>query len=395
MKNTVTLLKFIIFNAKKVGFSYGYLKRLNSTLFMHLIYYLLSSVGIVASLLPLIPNQHWFFRVWEFGRIQVVVFQLVILLLGLFFFDEKTLLFWAISATSLGFIINHVIILIPYTFIYKKKPLPNLAHVADPISIISVNVYQFNEDYHQLISLVKEVKPDILLTIESNQVWENALTEIESEYPNYKKVALENTYGIHFYTKLQVKNIKVHYFIADDLPSIEASLLTENGESFTFFGVHPPPPSPTEEETSKERDGELLAVAKQVKKTAGPIIVVGDFNNVAWARSSILFRKTSELIDPRIGRGFVATFHANYKLLRFPIDLFFHSADVFIEDFKTLRNIGSDHLPLYCSFFIKEKEEKRQKEELESLEHEEENEVEELIEKGIAEEGNRNSVATE
>lgn len=362
---------------------------------MHLIYYLLSSVGIVASLLPLIPNQHWFFRVWEFGRIQVVVFQLVILLLGLVFFDEKTFLFWAISATSLGFIINHVIILIPYTFIYKKKPLPNLAHVADPISIISVNVYQFNEDYHQLISLVKEVKPDILLTIESNQVWENALTEIESEYPNYKKVALENTYGIHFYTKLQVKNIKVHYFIADDLPSIEASLLTENGESFTFFGVHPPPPSPTEEETSKERDGELLAVAKQVKKTAGPIIVVGDFNNVAWARSSILFRKTSELIDPRIGRGFVATFHANYKLLRFPIDLFFHSADVFIEDFKTLRNIGSDHLPLYCSFFIKEKEEKRQKEELESLEHEEENEVEELIEKGIAEEGNRNSVATE
>ena len=136
-------------------------------------------------------------------------------------------------------------------------------------------------------------------------------------------------------------------------------------------------------------------MAKEVKEIKSPVIVVGDFNNVAWARSSVLFRKTSELIDPRIGRGFVATFHAKYWFLRFPIDLFFHSTNIFIEDFRTLRNIGSDHLPLYCSFFIKEKEEKRQKEELESLEHEEENEVEELIEKGIAEEGNRNSVATE
>ena len=158
--------------------------------------------------------------------------------------------------------------------------------------------------------------------------------------------------------------------------------MTENGTSFTFFGVHPPPPSPTEEDTSRERDGELLSLGKQVLKTKGPVIVVGDFNNVAWAKSSILFRKTSELIDPRIGRGFVSTFHAKYRLLSFPIDLFFHSTDIFIKDFKTLRAIGSDHFPLFCRFFINANEE-IQEDEVETLEAEEEEEVDDMIVDGI------------
>ena len=361
---------------------------------MHSIYYILISFCIVGSILPLIRNQHWIFRVWEFARFQVAILQLATLVFGLIFFTPRTLIFWATAVVSLGFIINHFVILIPYTVIYKRKPAQKVSKNSDLISIISVNVYQFSKDYQQLIDLINEIQPDILLTMESNQAWEDALTVIENNYPNFKKVPLENTYGIHFYTKLEVDNIKVNYFVADDLPSIEASLLTENGEPFTFFGVHPPPPSPTEEDTSKERDGELLAVAKAVREVKNPVIVTGDFNNVAWARSSILFRKTSELIDPRIGRGFVATFHAKYRLLRFPIDLFFHSTDIFIQDFKTLRNIGSDHLPLYCTFFIN-KEEDIQEDEVETLHEDDLEEVDELIENGIEEDGNRPAVAKE
>lgn len=344
--------------------------------------------------MPLIPNQHWIFRVWEFGRIQVVIVQMVTLLLGLVFFQDKSLIFWGTILLNAALIVNHLVILIPYTTLYKRKAADKINTDSKPISIISVNVYQFNKGHHQLIDLVKEEKPDILLTMESNQEWENSLSVLEDEYPNFKKVALENTYGIHFYTRLKVKSMKVNYLIADDLPSIEACLYTDNGETFTFFGIHPPPPSPTEEETAKERDGELLAVGKKVQEMEGSVIVVGDFNNVAWARSSILFRKTSELIDPRIGRGFVSTFHAKYRVLRFPIDLFFHSADIFIEDFKTLRNVGSDHLPLYCSFYLN-RDENVQEEEVISLQEDEKEEVNDFIEKGVKETGDRPAVAAE
>src|SRR5690554_2253705 len=188
--------------------------------------------------------------------------------------------------------------------------------------------------------------------MESDAPWEKALRVLEEDYPNTLKITLDNTYGMHFYTKLKCKEKKVHYFVSDDLPSVEVHLETEDGYEFVFFGVHPPPPSPTEESNSKERDGELLAVAKKVKKHRKPTVVVGDFNNVAWAKSSVLFRKTSGMIDPRIGRGLISTFHAKYKLLRFPIDQMFHTTDVFVEELKALENIGSDHLPLYCKFFI-------------------------------------------
>ena len=361
---------------------------------MLLTYYILSGIFILVSVLPFITHQHWMFRVWEFGRIQVVFFQLIILAIGIVFVEDKTPLFWGTAVLHSGLLINHLIILIPYTTLYNKNKQSQIPKHSQTISILSVNVYQFIKRYDELIKLVLEVKPDILLTMESNQAWDDALTEIERDYPNFKKVPLENTYGIHFYTKLKVKSLKVNYFIAEDLPSIEASLLSENGIPFTFFGVHPPPPSPTEEDTSRERDGELLSLGKQVLKTKGPVIVVGDFNNVAWAKSSILFRKTSELIDPRIGRGFVSTFHAKYRLLRFPIDLFFHSTDIFIRDFKTLRAIGSDHLPLFCSFFINTNE-NIQEEEVESLEAGEKEEVEEMIADGIEEESDRPEVAEE
>lgn len=361
---------------------------------MLLTYYIVSVLLFLASLLPFISHQHWFFRIFEFGKIQVLVLHFITIPFGLFFINDKDIIFWLTISLHVGLIINNVIVLLPYTNLYKKKKQEKFQNHSETISILSVNVYQFNTEYKKLIDLIFEVKPDILLTMESNKDWDNALTKIENDYPNFKKVPLENTYGIHFYTKLNVKSIQVNYLISNDIPSIEATLFTKKGAQFTFFGIHPPPPSPTEEDTSKERDGELLSIGKKVVENKGAIIVAGDFNNVAWAKSSVLFRKTSQLIDPRIGRGFVSTYHAKYRFLRFPIDLFFHSTDVFIEEFKTLRNVGSDHLPLYCSFHIN-KQEDIQEEEVEKLEKGDEKEVEEMIEDGIQENGNRPEVAEE
>jgi endonuclease/exonuclease/phosphatase (EEP) superfamily protein YafD len=175
------------------------------------------------------------------------------LILGLFLIDGKDQIFWLISILNIVLIVYHGIILIPYTTLFKRNTPDNVPKHSDSVSIISANVYQFNERYEQLIELVKETQPDILLTMETNKAWEDAMEVLDTDYPNYKKVALENTYGMHFYTKLKVRELKVNYFVADDLPSIEARLYTKDGTGFRLFGVHPPPPSPTEEENSKER----------------------------------------------------------------------------------------------------------------------------------------------
>ena len=318
---------------------------------IEIMYETITCLLIILNVLPFINNPHWIFRICEFGRIQLFVLQLVVLSLGWLITISNTYVFYTMQACLFGFLIFNAVKLIRYTPIYPKRKVPPKGGKKS-ISVISFNVYQFNNRYEDLINLINEYNPDILLTIETDHKWEEALKPLETEYINSVKVPLDNTYGMHVYTKMKILDSKVHYFQADDLPSIEVKVETKLGEQFVFFGVHPPPPSPTEEETSRERDGELLSVAKYVKKLNEPVLVVGDFNNVAWAKASILFRKISRMLDPRVGRGFVSTFHAKYKLLRFPIDLIFHSKEIFIEKLKTLKHIGSDHLPLYAQFFI-------------------------------------------
>lgn len=86
---------------------------------------------------------------------------------------------------------------------------------------------------------------------------------------------------MHLYSKIKLEEEHIHFFVADDLPSIEIKFKSKNHKMVSVFAVHPPPPSPTEETTSKERDGDLLSIAKQVKKNNLPTVVIGDFNTVA------------------------------------------------------------------------------------------------------------------
>lgn len=356
------------------------------------VYLILVLVLLILTLLPKIQNSHWIFRVPEFGKIQITYFIVITCFLGFFIHPPKT--FWYFQGFLIILFIHHGITLIKYTPFYPVKKYLRQQKSSQKLHFISANVYQFNTEYSRFIKLIQTHNPEIFLTMESNSDWEKALQKLEKDYLYQHKVTLENTYGMHFYSKIEIKEAKTHYFVANDIPSIEVHLTTEDGFSFVFFGVHPPPPSPTEEETSKERDGDLLSAAKWVKEIAEPVIVVGDFNNVAWSKSSVLFRKTSHLIDPRIGRDFVSTFHAKYRLLRFPIDLMFHSENIFIEKLTTLENFGSDHLPVYCEFFI-DRHNNEQEKRVEKADAKEKSEAEEMIQEGKEEDGERDAVVTE
>lgn len=351
---------------------------------MQILFFVLSGLLIVLSLLPFIRCQHWVFRVAEFVKLQLLVFQVPLLAWGFYLVADAPWI-WSIQILQTLLIGYHVFILVRYTKFWRKEIYEKGKDASDSIKIISCNILQFNKEYDRFIELIRKEQPQIFVTMESDAVWENALRELESDYPNVVKVTLDNTYGMHFYTKLKVNKSWVHYFVADDIPSIEAELETEDGHRFIFFAVHPPPPSPTEEENSKERDGDLLSVAKKVRDYKMPVVVTGDFNNVAWARSSVLFKKTSKLIDARIGRGILSTFHANYWFFRVPLDLLFHSPNVFIDKLFIYPSVGSDHFPMGCTFFI-DRYSDEQAEDIEELEKGEMSEVNELIAEGRKEE---------
>lgn len=359
---------------------------------MWIIYMILAILLLVMTILPKIQHPHWIFRVPEFAKIQVTYLILFTFLLGLII--DSTEYIWYYQGFLLALFVYHSQTLVRYTPLYPVKKHQQRYKSSEKLHFISANVYQFNKEYDRFCKLIDKYNPDFFMTMESNGDWEKAMRSLEEKYPYQHKVTLENTYGMHFYSRIEIKEAITHYFVADDIPSIEVHMKTADGFPFVFFGVHPPPPSPTEEETSKERDGDLLSTAKRVKDIKKPVIVVGDFNNVAWSRSSVLFRKISHLIDPRMGYSFVSTFHARYRLLRFPIDLMFHSEDIFIRQLKTLENFGSDHLPVYCEFFIDHHNDEQEKL-IETATSEEKAEAEIMIEEGKEEDGGREAVITE
>lgn len=318
---------------------------------MQVVFVVLSSLLILMSLLPFVPSQHWIFRAAEFIKLQLLVFQVLVLAWGCYVIPGASWI-WFFQVPLAACTVYHIYILVRYTKFWRREKFDKGKDASDSIKMISCNIYQYNKQHDRFIELIQTEQPDIFLTMESDAIWEEAMRVLENQYTYSKKVTLDNTYGMHLYTKLQVNKSQVHYFVADDIPSIEVELQTADGHRFVFFAVHPPPPSPTEEENAHERDGELLSVAKRVRGYKMPVIVAGDFNNVAWAKSSILFKKTSKLIDARIGRGILSTFHAKYWFFRVPLDLLFHSANVFIDQLKIYPAIGSDHFPMGSTFFV-------------------------------------------
>ena len=353
---------------------------------MGLFFLILSIVLILLSILPFIPNQHWVFRVPEFISLQLLILH-VTAIIGLSIFTNETNLFWTVFIIQIAIIIYHCYLFSSYTKFYKTQKQKNTKQLKE-MKIISANIYQFNKEFERFKDFIRKEDPDIFLTIESNSDWEKSMRELERNYPHTEKITLENTYGMHLYSKIPFEKITTHYFVADDVPSIEAHFKDENDEDFAVFFVHPPPPSPTEEANSKERDGDLLCVAKKVKQLNKPTLVIGDFNTVAWSNISKLFRKNSGLIDGRHGRGVLASFHAKYWFFRAPLDLVFHSPNIFLKELTVLENVGSDHFPISCVMCI-DKTDHCQKEEVEDISKKENQETEEIIQEGKEEESEK------
>lgn len=310
---------------------------------------------IAVSWAPLLPSSHWLVRVWEFPRLQIAAI-ISLLLIGYAF---KVTCYAPLNSLSLilvvGLIVSliyQVVWIIPYTPLYKREvQCVSNEDTSRNLSVLSSNVYMPNNDFRKLIEHVRNKHPDFLVTLESNEKWQKGISEIESEYPYRKFCPLENLYGMHLYSKIPFEEATLRFMIEDDVPSMRVKI-NHHGQEVLLYFLHPKPPSPTENTYAKPRDIELTVVGEEIAKTEGPIIVAGDLNDVAWSPTTRKFKKISGLLDPREGRGFFNTFHANYPLVKWPLDHVFHSKHFGLVNIEKLEGVGSDHYPLYTELAL-------------------------------------------
>ena len=310
----------------------------------------LAGLVIWLSFWSLIPRDEWWFRGADFPRLQILFLGAVALLFLLFWSGQ-----WdGVRYITLGLLIvamaYQLKMVLPYTFIWKKQVAQVRPEQLDrnrQISIIVSNVLTPNDQYHLLIQQIQKHQPDLVLTLETDQTWQNQLTVIEKDYPYRVPVPLDNLYGMHLYSKLKLLNTDVKFILSDEIPSIHTTAILPSGQAVQLYCLHPKPPSPTEAKDSTLRDAELLIVGDQIKDLDESCIVMGDLNDVAWSRTTRLFQRISGLLDPRVGRKYVNTFHADYKFLRWSLDHIFHSTDFALVHMARLPHIGSDHFPIY------------------------------------------------
>ncbi|MCQ4308477.1 endonuclease/exonuclease/phosphatase family protein [Pseudomonas stutzeri] len=304
---------------------------------------------VVLTFLPLWKSPAWWVRGLDFPRLQLCALAFAMLLAQALLLSYSKPLQILISFLVSVCLAYQAWWILPYTRLWRPEvKTADTSRNRPRIRVMAANVLAPNRQADKLKAMVREHHPDVLVTLETNHWWEAQLEELSAEYPYSIRCPLENLYGMHVWSRLPLENAETCFLVDDDIPSMHAKVRLNEQLAVRMHFLHPTPPSPTENDESTERDIELLLIAKSVKdhEPDTPIIVTGDLNDVAWSANTRLFRKVSGLLDPRVGRCMVNSFHAQHWFLRWPLDHLFHSHHFQLVRIQRLGYFGSDHFPV-------------------------------------------------
>jgi endonuclease/exonuclease/phosphatase (EEP) superfamily protein YafD len=352
--------------------------------------WLVGGTALVATLMPLLRNTTWWIRVCDFPRLQIV-FGLVLALAAelLLFGLADSRAEWVFLTAMAGAAVYQIMRILPYTPLVRKQ-VADSTRAHDPrgeFSLAVMNVLQYNRKGALALATVQAADPDVIMAVETDEWWHEQLRPLEETHPYTCHEPLDNTYGLLFFSRLPLKACQIKYLLDDDIPSLHTHVQLPDGRTWVrLYGLHPKPPAPQESKTSSRRDAELLLVGKEVDRRDEPTIVFGDMNDVAWSHTSELFRRVSGLLDPRVGRGLMPTFHADYYLLRWPLDHVFVSPHFQVVDMRRLPHVGSDHFPIFVRLSYEPQHKIEQEENAEEADEDDLIEADEKIAEGFAEE---------
>ncbi|MBD3664728.1 endonuclease/exonuclease/phosphatase family protein [Sulfitobacter aestuariivivens] len=311
-----------------------------------------TGVLVVATALPFTKVSHGSIQGLAFPREQFLGVALVAMLAFWYFQPDN----WGIGLIAMGVVaLIQAIFIIKFTPVWPRQSVEAdrelLARKEAQISVLAANVKQSNRDYPRLIGLIKERQPDVVMAIETDAKWIDALKSgLTDEYEAWVEVPKDNGYGLCLMSRLALSETEVRELITKDVPSIRTTLSLRDGRKIRLYVVHPEPP--VIDHDTIGRDSEIAMVGLEATKDDLPCVVSGDLNDVAWSTTTRRFQRLSRLLDPRVGRGFYNTFSATMPWMRWPLDHLFHDAQFRLIEMARERKIGSDHFPMWFSLVL-------------------------------------------
>lgn len=303
---------------------------------------------VLASLAPLAKVPFGAIRGLEFPREQYFVFAAV--LSPVMFLVQPGRAGLTAAAALIGVALFQLFYIIKFTPIWSRQSVAATPQerqdISRRISLLAANVKKSNRQYDPLIDMVRARAPDIVMAIEVDEAWIEALKPaLVDEYAQWVEVPRDNGYGICVMSKLPLSETEVRDLITDGVPSVRTCVTLRDGSALRLYVVHPEPPVINHDTVG--RDSEIALVGLEASNDPLPAIVTGDLNDVAWSTTTRRFQRLSGLLDPRVGRGFYNTFNALIPMMRWPLDHLFHDPMFRLVEMDRLPKIGSDHFPMW------------------------------------------------
>lgn len=195
-----------------------------------------SLILLMAVLLPVVKNNYWIFRVFEYPRFQLWLVTAIVLAS------------WAFTAvsSSLAGRITAIALLSGFVYLtYKIWPYTRLAarqmkstkgmNDANQLRLYTANVYQENRDFNRMLHQIQQQSADLVLLLETDKLWKVNMDKLLKEYPYYVGQPQDNTYGMLLYSKLKIEREKIQFLVEKDIPSIEATVRLPSGQPVNIW----------------------------------------------------------------------------------------------------------------------------------------------------------------
>ncbi|MCT2559648.1 endonuclease/exonuclease/phosphatase family protein [Tsuneonella sp. YG55] len=303
-------------------------------------------VMLISSLVSLIPSDAWFIRTLDLVREPLIFASVFLVVLSLFAESRARAVAIACLALTIGINAWRVW---PYWPIAREQiALEDNRPGAGPgcFSAMSVNVKVENDDHDRIAAQIARYDPDLLLLVETDRRWIEALEPVLSTYPAVQRHPQPEAFGMVFATRLPVLKANIVENTYRDTPTLYATVQPQGANPIEFIGLHPKPPLPGW--NTELRDENIVRAGIQTPDRLPDAFVMGDFNDVPWSRTTTKFRQTGAWQDPRIGRGTFPTFPADFLLLGWPLDQFMVKGRLKVAAFEVLPDNGSDHRALFA-----------------------------------------------
>lgn len=240
------------------------------------------------------------------------------------------------------------LVIVAWVYLPAYSPSPG----EQKIRVMSFNVLTNNAQHADVLEVIRENDPDVLLILEYSSHWINPLKVLEDRYPYRVTQPRWHGYGIALFSKLPISQSSIIQLAEDrsDTPAIVAQLQIGD-RSLHVVGIHAA--SPVELERMQTRNVQFQDIGAYLADSNSPTLLMGDFNCTTWSPFLRDLMKKARLRDSRQGFGYLASWNAKDWPFQIPIDHALISDHIHVHDRSVGDDsAGSDHFPIFVEISI-------------------------------------------